>query len=51
MNWFTGRPDDAVGAANCVNLMPNLFWDDMPCSKTNPYVCERPLGKLRNGYH
>ena len=39
-NWAPGNPDDIAGYRDCAELTPAGQWDDVLCSKENPYVCE-----------
>ncbi|KAJ7377481.1 chromatin-modulating protein mrc1 [Desmophyllum pertusum] len=42
-NWNDGEPDN--NGDDCVELYNNR-WNDVPCSSTYYYICERPKGRL-----
>ncbi|XP_078355560.1 uncharacterized protein LOC144640230 [Oculina patagonica] len=44
-NWNGGEPNNDKGNEDCVELRGS-GWNDVDCSATRFYICERPKGKL-----
>lgn len=40
-HWDNDEPNDAGGAEDCAALKTNGQWNDLPCSETREYACER----------
>ena len=39
-NWDTGEPNNLGSIENCVEMRDKGFWNDIPCSKKLPLICE-----------
>ena len=44
-NWRYGQPDNSKNLEDCVELNKK-GWNDLQCSNTEYYICERPKGGL-----
>ena len=42
-NWATDEPNNSGSSEDCVEVNAAGGWNDLGCSATRPYVCERPL--------
>lgn len=42
-SWGGGEPNNAGGSEDCVEQPNSLSWNDIPCSISRPFVCERQL--------
>jgi len=40
-NWAPGEPNNA-GNEDCVELLSDGTWNDLPCGFTHPFICESP---------
>ncbi|XP_033624617.1 macrophage mannose receptor 1-like [Asterias rubens] len=40
-NWLPGEPNNS-GNEDCVEIMYNGKWNDVPCSFTQNFICQRP---------
>lgn len=41
-NWNGGEPSNSGGGEDCVEISGLGKWNDLPCSLSRAYVCERP---------
>ncbi|XP_052090448.1 neurocan core protein-like [Mytilus californianus] len=43
-DWYTGEPNNGGGEQDCVCIAyyHSYRWDDIDCSKTERYICEKP---------
>ena len=39
-NWRKGEPNNARGDESCVEMYTNGEWNDSPCEKEHPFICE-----------
>lgn len=40
-NWYNnGKPDNAGGNENCMELLKGGYWNDNQCTKQTFYICE-----------
>merc|ERR550534_348755 len=46
-NWYepNNEPNNEFGNENCVELYPNGFWNDKPCSVENEALCQKLIVK------
>ncbi|XP_060568366.1 mannose-binding protein C-like [Ruditapes philippinarum] len=42
-NWKVGEPSNGGSGEDCVEIRAQGRWNDVPCSLTRLYVCERPI--------
>lgn len=43
--WNSGEPNNS-GDEDCVHILEdNNKWNDLSCTLTNPYICQKPQGK------
>ncbi|KAK9969502.1 hypothetical protein ABG768_027667 [Culter alburnus] len=42
-NWGVGQPSNDGGIENCVEILSNLRFNDMPCRDIRPFICSCPL--------
>ncbi|XP_048049432.1 cytadherence high molecular weight protein 1 [Megalobrama amblycephala] len=42
-NWGIGQPSNDGGIENCVEILSNLRFNDMPCRDIRPFICSCPL--------
>ena len=40
VNWDEEEPNNLGSIENCVEIKQNGFWNDIPCSKKLPLICE-----------
>ena len=45
-NWDSGQPDNYYNE-DCANMRSNGKWNDIPCSYSYPFVCEKGNVKKR----
>ncbi|XP_053154394.1 hepatic lectin-like isoform X2 [Hemicordylus capensis] len=43
MKWNRGEPNDSQGKEDCAMISETGRWNDMPCTSSAMYVCEKPL--------
>jgi hypothetical protein len=41
-SWNSGEPNDYNNIENCVEIFANGYCNDLPCSYSEPFVCEIP---------
>ncbi len=41
-----GEPNDSGGDEDCAQLLPTGLWNDLPCDRPLPPLCEAPLSNL-----
>ncbi|XP_060079457.1 perlucin-like protein [Ylistrum balloti] len=39
-NWSPGEPNDNAGTEDCLAIVLNGLWNDVPCNISLPFVCE-----------
>ena len=44
--WDFGEPNDVGMGEDCVVLKHDGLWNDVSCSQTSAYICERVNGML-----
>ncbi|XP_078660072.1 uncharacterized protein LOC144904802 [Branchiostoma floridae x Branchiostoma belcheri] len=48
LNWLVNEPNNAGGAEQCAEFVPNNGkWNDANCGTSNGFICERPLNPLQ----
>ncbi|XP_072019677.1 uncharacterized protein [Amphiura filiformis] len=47
-DWKQGEPNNIGSGEDCVGLWASRggIWNDNPCTRLNPYICEKPLGPI-----
>eukprot|EP00057_Strongylocentrotus_purpuratus_P027654 XP_011682128.1 PREDICTED: macrophage mannose receptor 1 isoform X1 [Strongylocentrotus purpuratus] len=40
-HWFPGEPNDHSTGEDCATVWSTAGWNDVPCTLTYPYLCER----------
>ncbi|XP_030641610.1 galactose-specific lectin nattectin-like [Chanos chanos] len=41
-DWLPGEPNDTVGVEDCVELLSNGKFNDMPCWDLRAFICSYP---------
>ncbi|XP_026768835.1 lectin [Pangasianodon hypophthalmus] len=42
-DWLPGEPNNTAGVENCVELLSNSKFNDMPCWDLRAYICSYPI--------
>ncbi|XP_076118934.1 uncharacterized protein LOC143099908 [Alosa pseudoharengus] len=42
-DWLPGEPNDTIGVEDCIELLSNGKFNDMPCWDLRAYICSYPL--------
>ncbi|KAG5283517.1 hypothetical protein AALO_G00042940 [Alosa alosa] len=42
-DWLPGKPNDTIGVEDCIELLSNGKFNDMPCWDLRAYICSYPL--------
>jgi hypothetical protein len=53
VNWATGEPNEYVAGEDCLNIRyaGDDHWNDEPCTRAGPYVCEQDCFPQTYGGH